>query len=118
MSNEPSNFHQSDPSRSALLQKVLEQALLAAETDPSSPALVDEVRSVAARHAEGELSFDPGAVDVVQVMLCRRLGVRLDRGPGEGTPLRRLATEVASTLWDHPDARKRLERLWSEAKGS
>jgi hypothetical protein len=117
MSNDPSqSAAEIDPQRLRVLQAVLERALL--DADASSTALLDDVREVAARNAGAELSFDPIAVEVVQRMICRRLGVRLGNARGESSPLHRLATEVAATLWDHPESRRRLERLWADVAGT
>ena len=91
------------------LRETLERALVAAESEPRSEALLDELRAVASRHGGAPMALDPMGVEVVQALIRRRLGVPPERAGG----LRRIAAEVAMTLWGHPEGRRRLERLWS-----
>jgi hypothetical protein len=97
-----------------VMEKVLEETLLAADSDqPIDAAELRALASVGRRHAGQQLSLDPIVVELVQSILRHRFGEPIQSSPAWGD----MPRTIAQTLWESPEAHQRLDRLWDRLAG-
>ncbi len=94
-----------------LLERVLaatERFMQHGEGKSTSSELVGRIIKLARRHQGQELALDPVVIELVQIVLAQPFQ---DFGL---TPeaWQRMTTEIATTLYEDPQARSRLEGLW------
>lgn len=93
--------------RDSMLDKVLEVT----DFDPNEPLSVEEMQAltnVAKRHRQRAFQLSPVAIDLVGAIL--RLRLNQPNTPKEYWD--KISMEVATTLFDSPKVKSRLENFW------
>ena len=94
--------------RASVLEALLREALVHAES-PASRGEDRAVAEVARRLGPTPFSLEPVCTELVHAVLTVVLGL----SPSHRAAFRPVAQTVASSLYDHPAARERLESLWN-----
>jgi hypothetical protein len=93
-----------------LLEAILRETLLASEAQtPLEPAEREGLLDVARRHSGRELALEPVALELVQAVLRPVV----PDSWADGRLWRSLTFQVATTVFEDPQCRRRLEALWS-----
>jgi hypothetical protein len=72
------------------------------------PSDVQPLAEVARRLAGQPFELEPVAIELVQAMLA----VQFEKAGLPATTLRAMAQQIATTLYEDPTSRERLEALW------
>ena len=90
-------------------EKVIRETLHQKSQDLLDSDGVKALALVAQRYPQPELTLDPIAVELVDSILR----IRISRSVRSANDWRTISNEIATLLYEAPDSKRRLERLWN-----